>query len=71
MKNFGMVPEEIYSGKGRGELNHNHGGNGYDLQPVGQKLGKQWRHRAESRSQRSFIDNLLNKYYGTIPATFL
>lgn len=70
MKNFGMVPEEMYSGKGRGELNHNHG----EMDTIISRSVRNWVNKGDtvlSPVQRSFIENLLNKYYGTIPATFL
>jgi len=70
MKNYGMVPEEVYSGKGRGELYHNHAemdtalsffvrnciAKGVvDLYPALQ----------------SFVDSTLDLYYGKIPSSFL
>ena len=54
MKNFGMVPEEVYSGKGRGEMNHNHA----EMDTVFSRFVKDWckemAYRAESRAARIY-----------------
>jgi bleomycin hydrolase len=69
MKNYGMMPEEIYSGKGRGELNHNHAEMdtllSHFVQPY-VKAGIE----VLSKQQRQQIDSVLDHYYGPAPASF-
>lgn len=69
IKNFGMVPEEIYSGKGRGEVNHNHA----EMDTLLSYLVKECIANdvtALSVNQKFFVDSVLDSYYGKIPASF-
>jgi bleomycin hydrolase len=70
MKNYGMVPEEIYSGKGQGEKNHNHA----EMDTLLSFFVKEWVEQGItelSRSQQFFIDSMLDYYYGKVPAHFV
>lgn len=70
MKNYGMAPEEIYSGKGRGETKHDHS-----------EMDTLLSHFTEScvqsgitelsQQQQLFIDSVLDHYYGTVPKAFI
>jgi bleomycin hydrolase len=69
MKNYGMVPEEIYSGKGRGERNHNHA----DMDTLISSFVKECVAKGItelSQRQNFFIDSVLDSYYGKIPNPF-
>lgn len=70
MKNFGLVPEVIYSGKGRGELNHNHG----DMDTLLNSIVKFCVNNAITEldiRQQVVVDSLLDHYYGKVPAEFV
>jgi len=69
IKNFGMMPEEAYSGKGQGELNHNHA----DLDTVFSWFVKDCVDKGITEldeKQNTFVDSVLDYYLGTVPATF-
>ncbi|HWR32804.1 MAG TPA: C1 family peptidase [Chitinophagaceae bacterium] len=69
MKNYGMVPEEVYSGKARGEANHNHAEMDTTLS---------WFVKACVAEDITFltpnllllVDSVLDHYYGKSPASF-
>lgn len=69
MKNFGMVPEEVYSGKGRNESQHNHA-------KMDTLLAKFVRYCIAkgitelSPRQQFFVDSVLDHYLGIVPAQF-
>lgn len=70
MKNFGMMPEEAYPGRGKGESNHNHA----EMDTILSGLVKYI--VAENitefnTGQRRIVDSILDSYYGKIPAEFL
>jgi bleomycin hydrolase len=69
LKNYGMVPEEAYAGKGRGEFNHDHA----ELDTVLSHFVK--RLLAEgvttmNAKQQQFADSVLDHYMGKVPAQF-
>jgi bleomycin hydrolase len=69
MKNYGMVPEEVYSGKGRGETRHDHAEmdtllNYFVKACVANGISEL------SRQQHVFIDSVLDLYYGKLPVQF-
>lgn len=69
MKNYGMMPEEIYSGKGRGEINYNHA----EMDTVLNYLVAEYVAdgiQELSTQQQHKIDSLLDYYYGPVPDTF-
>ncbi len=70
MKNYGMMPEEIYSGKGRGENNHDHS----NIDTILHFLVKEYVKEGITelnRSRQFFLDSLLDHYYGKIPVQFI
>lgn len=70
MKNFGMVPEEVYSGKGKGETNHNHA----EMDSILSWFVKDCLEEnitVLTRRLRFVVDSVLDSYYGKIPASFL
>jgi bleomycin hydrolase len=69
MKNYGMMPEEMYSGKGRGEKNHDHS----NMDTALSFFVKECLQKGITelnRGQQFFVDSLLDHYYGTIPTSF-
>lgn len=69
LKNYGMLPEEAYSGKGQGERNHDHS----EMDTVLSYFVKDCVNRGITTlhtSQRKFIDSTLDYYYGKVPAAF-
>lgn len=69
MKNYGMVPEEVYTGKGRGERNHNHG----DMDTLFSHFVKDLLQRGQTEltpAQESAVDSVLDYYYGRVPDAF-
>ncbi len=69
MKNFGLMPEEVYSGKGREDQNHNHAEMDTLLSRFVKELVKQGVTEL-SRIQRARVDSVLDHYYGKVPASF-
>lgn len=69
MKNYGLVPEEVYSGKGRGESNHNHAG--MDTLLLHMVKGFLERNITElDEKQMAEINKTLDYYYGPVPKEF-
>lgn len=69
MNNYGLVPEEIYSGKGRGEMQHNHSA----MDTALSRLVKKWLGEnitALDAVRRKTVETILDKYYGPVPASF-
>jgi bleomycin hydrolase len=69
MKNYGLVPEEVFSGKGRGEFNHNHA----DMDTLLSHLVKECianKVTSLGAGQQFFVDSVLDAYYGKVPASF-
>lgn len=69
LKNYGMAPEEIYSGKGRGEINYDHA----EMDTTLSHLINQYVANGVqelSAGQQKEIDSILNYYYGKPPAVF-
>jgi len=70
IKNFGIVPEEVYAGKSRGEINHDHGEMDTAISKIVTGL-LQKNVTVLHAKQKAAIDSLLNYYYGPVPASFL
>jgi bleomycin hydrolase len=70
MKNYGMVPEVIYNGKGRGEKSHDHSEMDTLLSHFVQYCIKRGI-TGLNTAQRHFIDSTLDHYYGKIPLQFM
>lgn len=70
MKNYGMMPEEAYSGKGRGETRHNHSEVDTLLSGFVKICVKEGITELTPGMQL-FIDSVLDSYYGKLPGTFL
>lgn len=70
MKNYGMVPEEVYSGKGRGEVNHHHAEMDTLLSRFVRKCLAD-KQEALSTEQEAVIDSVLDYYYGKVPDEFV
>jgi bleomycin hydrolase len=70
LKNHGIVPESAYSGKGRGEFNHNH-------EKLDTVISRYVRSMVAdgitlmNRKQQQFIDSVLDYYMGPVPAEFI
>ncbi|HUR66281.1 MAG TPA: C1 family peptidase [Chitinophagaceae bacterium] len=70
IKNFGLVPEEVYSGKGRNEMNHNHS----LMDTALSQLMKEFVAKDITeldREQEASINQLLDYYYGPVPTEFI
>lgn len=70
IKNFGMVPEEVYSGKRAAVLNHNHA----EMDTVFSWLVKDCLEKGITglnEEQHTFVDSVLNQYLGPVPAEFI
>lgn len=70
MKNYGMVPEEAYSGKGRGELLHDHS----NLDTLFSWFIKDCLDMgtAELTDRQNFlVDSVLDHYLGPVPSEFV
>lgn len=70
IKNFGMVPEEIYSGKKPGVFNHNHA----DMDTIFSRFVKNCVKKGItelSQLQNKFVDNVLDEYLGPVPGEFV
>ena len=69
-KNFGMMPEEAYSGKGQGEFNHNHA----DMDTVFSWFVKDCVDRGITElneRQNAKVDSVLDHYLGPVPSEFV
>ena len=70
LKNFGIVPEEVYSGKGQGEMNHNHAEmDTIFSQFVNDCVSKGITELNEK--QNAFVDSVLDHYLGPVPSEFV
>ncbi len=70
ISNFGMVPEEAYNGKGRGEFYHNH----TELDTVLSQAVKEWVNKGITEldaQQNAWVESLLDHYLGKIPDEFV
>jgi bleomycin hydrolase len=70
INNFGLVPEEIYSGKKAGLVNHNHA----DMDTVFSRFVKDCLNKgitALDQSQNKFVDSVLDNYMGPVPDEFV
>jgi bleomycin hydrolase len=68
-KNYGMVPESAYSGKGRGETSHNQ----FELDGVIEDYVKKLLAKGETTlndTEERFVDSVLDHYLGKVPTTF-
>jgi len=69
MKNYGMVPESVYKGRPNGELNHDHAALDTAMTRFVSKLIKS-KKAAPDAEDWKYINNLLDKYLGKVPANF-
>jgi len=69
MKNFGLVPEEVYSGKGRNEQRHNHAEMDTLLSTFVRSCLANGITKLSTR-QQAFVDSVLDHYLGKVPAHF-
>lgn len=69
IKNYGLVPESVYSGKVGGLSNHDHSLLDTALTRFISKLVKQHKHEP-SATDWKYITSLLDKYLGKVPAVF-
>ncbi len=70
ISNFGMVPEEAYPGKGRGEFYHNHA----ELDTLLSLAVKEWVRKGITEldaRQTAWVDSLLDHYLGKVPDEFV
>lgn len=70
LKQHGAIPENIYNGKPRGEISHNHG----VLDTLMNKYMQQMLAGGKTKTVQadlSYINNLLTTYLGKIPDSFL
>lgn len=70
MKQYGMVPESAFSGKGRGETNHDHAEMDTVLSHFVQEAVAAGVTRLDA-GRRAFVDSVLDYYYGRVPSTFI
>jgi bleomycin hydrolase len=69
IKNYGIVPEEAYTGKRYGQNDHNHA----ELDTVLSRFVKEQVSRGVtilSKQQRAFVDSVMDHYLGELPVTF-
>lgn len=70
MKNYGLVPEEAYSGKGRGEAKHDHA----EMDTLLSHFVKDCISKGITtldKRQQFFVDSLLDHYYAEVPEHFM
>jgi len=70
IKNYGIVPESVYSGKGQNEMNHNHA----EMDTVLSQFVRdciQYGIYSVSDEQRAQLDSLFDFYYGVVPKKFV
>jgi bleomycin hydrolase len=70
IKNYGIVPESAYPGKGRGENSHNHS----EMDTVLSRYVKDMVTRGVvnmNAGQEHFIDSVLDHYLGPVPTEFI
>jgi bleomycin hydrolase len=70
MKNFGLMPEEAYSGKGRGETSHNHA----EMDTILSRMMKTWVEQGVTEldeRQNEVVKDILDHYYGPVPGEFM
>ena len=69
-QNFGLMPEEAYSGKGQGEFQHNHA----DLDTLLSLFVKDCVDKGITdlnQRQNFFVDSVLDHYLGQVPSAFI
>jgi bleomycin hydrolase len=70
IKNFGLIPEEVYSGKKESVFNHNHA----EMDTVLSLFVKDCVEKGITvlnEQQHTFVDSVLNQYLGPVPAEFI
>lgn len=70
MKKYGMMPEEAFSGKGHGEIKHNHAEMDTLLSSFVAACLKEGITELTPKL-RQFIDSVFDSYYGKLPNSFL
>lgn len=69
MKNYGLMPEEAYTGRGRGEQLHDHA----EMDTLLSDQVKEWVQQGLTKpgvKENKLIDSLLDYFYGPVPAAF-
>ncbi len=69
IKHYGMVPEEVYNGKPRGEFNHDHSILDTLMKRYVDKMVADGKTKPDEADWR-YINNLLDRYLGKLPAVF-
>ncbi len=69
IRNYGMVPESVYKGRPNGEINHDHAALDTAMTRFVTKLVKS-RKKEPTAADWQYINNLLDKYLGKVPANF-
>jgi bleomycin hydrolase len=69
IKNYGMIPEDIYNGRASKEKNHNHRLLDTAITRFTEKLVKS-KKKVPSINDWKYINTLLDRYLGKIPAVF-
>ena len=70
IRNYGIVPEEVYSGKGRREAQHDHG----DMDTLLQQMVRYCVSKGYTvldQRQQEVVDSILDHYYGPVPEQFV
>jgi bleomycin hydrolase len=70
IKNYGIVPEVVYSGKARGESNHNHA----EMDTVFSRFVTDCVSHGITqlnKEQNHFVDSILDHYLGQVPKEFM
>lgn len=70
MKQYGMMPEEVYTGRGRGEQEHDHSEMDTLLAHFVQELLDKGQ-TSLSAGQQVYVDSILDHFYGPVPNQFL
>lgn len=70
IKNFGLVPEEVYSGKKQGELYHNHAEMDTIFSRFVQDCVRSGITELDTK-QEAWITSVLDQYLGPVPAEFV
>lgn len=70
LKNFGAAPESVYTGKPKGEYNHNHAALDTLMKRYVQKMVIE-KKSGPSEKDLEYINDLLNLHLGRVPDSFL
>src|SRR5258706_15400882 len=70
VKNYGMMPESAYNGRGRGELYHNH----WQLDSLAESFVNKLLNEGKEKpgdADLVYINEQFDQYLGKVPATFM